>query len=236
LAALLDAKEGLPIRDDAVKNPLGGKMMNVISRLRKKTACIASSPRNVAASRYGRGFTRFAANNIFVRLCVRQEGSSVVETALVIVFIMTPLLLGIFSLCMALVAYQQLNYAVLTATQKVSAGRGIISDPCATIAASITAQLSSWNPNGFTYTVTITSTADGTNTVSTYGPYTGTALATCTGSATTSGNGNYSLTNAIGDANGNPISVNVSYTYNWFPLFGKNRSGTLKAEETMLVS
>lgn len=208
--------------------------MNFLICLRKRIVSVTSGPRIIAASRRGR--TRLAVSRHFARLVLREEGSSVLETALVISILMMPVLLGVFSICMALVAYQQLGYAVMTAAQTVASGRGIITDPCATVAKGVTGQLSHWTASNFTYTITITSTVNSTNTVSTYGPYTGTTAATCTGSASTSGNGNYSLTNAQGGANGNPIQVNVSYKYTWFPLFGKAISGTLSSQETLLVS
>ena len=211
-------------------------MMNILSRLRTRTVSVTSGPRKVAASRYGHGDIRLAASRILTRLCTGQDGSSLVETALVIFILMTPVLLGVFSVCMALVSYQQLNYAVMTATQTVAAGRNIITDPCKTVASSITSQLSGWTAANFTYTVTITTTVDGVSSPYSSGAMAGTTAATCGGSSTSSGNGNYALTNAIGGANGNPVQVNVSYTYKWFPLFGKAISGTLKAQETLLVS
>jgi len=155
-----------------------------------------------------------------------SEGSTLFETAISSIFMCT-VLLGIFSVAMALVSYQQLGYATMSATQILAAGRGVLSDPCKTAANQITASLPRWNPASFTYTVTITSTVSLVNSTTVYGPYAGTSAATCTAAATT-------LTNAIGDTNGNPVTLNVTYTYNWFPIL-KNITGTLATEFTMLV-
>jgi hypothetical protein len=140
---------------------------------------------------------------------------------------MISVLLGLFSVCMALVAYQQLGYATMRATQDLAAGRGIYSDPCAQAASDITASLGSWNKTLFTYTVNITSTSSGVDTNNKYGPYTGTTAATCTAGGT-------SLTNATGGTNGNPVTLHVTFTYTWFPIL-RNITGTLATEDTMLV-
>jgi Flp pilus assembly protein TadG len=162
-------------------------------------------------------------------LLLDTNGNTPVETALVIVVIFIPLVIGLFSCSMALVSYQQLGYATITATQTLAEGRGILTDPCKTAASIVTSHLSTWNQANFTYTVTITSTVDAVNTTTSYGPYTGTVNATCPTAAT-------SLTNAIGDSNGNPVTLHMTYSYTWFPIFGKKITGNLAAEDTMLVS
>jgi hypothetical protein len=152
-----------------------------------------------------------------------------VENVLVIFFLLTPTLLGIFSVSMALVSYQQLGNATMVATQTVAAGRGIITDPCARIASTVTTMLPGWNPFHFTYTISILSTSNGTNTLNTYGPYTGSTAATCTAGGT-------ALTGATGSTNGNPLTVQISYQYNWFPIFGKATLGTLKQQASLFVN
>jgi len=200
-------------------------MMSILFRLRSRFATVASGPRIVTAS----GSERAGACSIAGRLRTLlrdSEGSTLFETAVSSLF-MTTVLLGLFSVSMALVAYQQLGYATMTATQTLAAGRGVLADPCKTAATQITNLLPTWTPTNFTYTVTITSTVSLVNTTTTYGPYTGTAAATCTSAATT-------LTNATGDTNGNPVTLHMTYSYNWFPILRKI-NGTLATEFTMLV-
>jgi hypothetical protein len=151
-----------------------------------------------------------------------------VETVLVIFILLLPILLGTFSVAMALISYQQLGYATMRATQHLAYGRGILTDPCATAATEVTSSLPAWTPSKFTYTVTITSTSNLVDTTTSYGPYTGTAAATCTAAATT-------LTNATKGTNGNPVTVHITYVYNWFPIFGNRIAGTLATEFSMLV-
>jgi len=207
--------------------------MTILCRLRSRSKAVAPRSRTVTL----RSVTAPMSDRAEIRsikgrlrtLLLDRSGSTAVESALVTLFIFTPLVLGLFSCAMALVAYQQLGYATMTATQTLAAGRGVMSDPCKSAANSITSQLSNWSPNNFTYTVTITSTVDAVNTTTSYGPYTGTANATCTAASTT-------LTNAIGDTNGNPVTLHVTYSYSWFPIFGSKITGNLAAEDTMLVS
>jgi hypothetical protein len=137
---------------------------------------------------------------------------------------MATLLLLVFSIAMGLVAYQQLGYAVMRATQHLAYGRGIITDPCATAASDVMASLPAWTPGNFTYSITITST-DPNSGADSVNPYTG---ATCTSAAA-------SLTNATGGINANPVNLNVTYIYNWFPIFGSRTTGLLASENTMLV-
>jgi Flp pilus assembly protein TadG len=158
-----------------------------------------------------------------------SDGQTLVETAFAS-FFMISVLLGLFSVTMALVAYQQLGYATMRATQHVAYGRSILTDPCATAASDITASLSSWNPSNFTFTLNITGTSSGSDTVYTYGPTTGAALFSCTAAGGTTG----TLAYATGGANGNPVSLHVTYAYTWFPII-KNITGTLAAEDTMLA-
>jgi len=199
--------------------------MSILCRLRNRSAVAAPWSRTVAAS---------GSKNVQVSSVASQlrtllhdtDGSTLVETS-ISSFFMISVLLGLFSISMALVAYQQLGYATMSATQILAAGRGVLSDPCKTAATQISSSLPAWNPALFTYTVTITSTVNSVDTTTPYGPFTGTSAATCTAAATT-------LTNATGGTNGNPVSLNVTYTYNWFPIL-KNIAGTLASEDTMLV-
>jgi Flp pilus assembly protein TadG len=207
-------------------NSFWGMIMSILYRLRSRSAAVTPGLRNVTASGSEHGNTSPIANRLRILLCDNQ-GAAILESAIAS-FLMIPLLLGTFSVCMALVAYQQLGYTTMTATQTLAEGRGILTDPCATAASKITSMLPQWNAANITYTVTITSTVNAVSTTTPYGPYTGTAAATCTAAATT-------LTNAIGDTNGNPVTLHTSYAYPWFPYWGKKITGTLATEFTMLV-
>jgi len=201
--------------------------MTILCRLRSSSEIITLGLQNVTASANERVKARSTARRLRA-LFTDTEGQSAVESALVIFLVFTPMIIGLFSCILALISYQQLGYATMNATQTLAAGRGVLTDPCKTAATVIAGFLPTWTPANFTYTVTITSTVDAVNSTTSYGPYSGSSAATCTSAATT-------LTNAIGDSNGNPVTLHMSYTYNWFPLFGRKITGTLVAEDTMLV-
>lgn len=200
--------------------------MSILYRLRARFAGVALGLRKVAVSGSEPLKTRFNARRLRALLC-DSEGSTLFETAISSIFMATLLLL-IFSIAMGLIAYQQLGYSVMRTTQTLAYGRGILTDPCKTAASLIAANLTTWTPNNFTYQIDITTTVNSVDSVATYGPYTGQSAATCTAGAT-------SLTNATAGANGNPLILHVTYTYNWFPIFGEHLTGTLASEDTMLV-
>lgn len=202
--------------------------MTILYRLRSRSKAVTPGLRNVTASAGGHVQTRSLKGRLRA-LIFDSEGQSAVESALVIFIVFAPMVLGLFSCVLAMISYEQLGYATMNATQTLAAGRGVMTDPCKSAASVVTGFLPNWGAANFTYTVTITSTVDAVNTTTTYGPYVGTSAATCTAAATT-------LTNAIGDTNGNPVTLHMSYTYTWFPMFGKKLTGTLVAEDTMLVS
>lgn len=193
--------------------------MSILCRLHGGSLAVAPGLRKVTAS-VGERVVACSVASRLRSLLHDSDGNTLFETAIASIFMCT-VLLGIFSISMALIAYQQLGYATMRATQDLANGRGIITDPCATAAADITASLPAWTTTNFTYTVTITSTVaqvDSTNS------FTGT---TCTSAAT-------DLTNATLGTHGNPVILHVTYAYNWFPIL-RNISGTLAAETTMLV-
>jgi Flp pilus assembly protein TadG len=199
--------------------------MTIRGCLRSRNTARVSGLRSAVESDTGRVETR----SIWRRLRADEEGSTMVETILVIFFLLTPILLGLFSVTVALISYQQLGNATMVATQTVAAGRGIITDPCARVANTVTNMLPNWNPSNLTYTISILSTSATVNTLNTYGPYTGTLAATCTAGGT-------ALTNAAGNTNGNPVTVQIAYRYNCFPIFGKGIQGTLKQQASLFVN
>jgi Flp pilus assembly protein TadG len=157
-----------------------------------------------------------------------ERGSQLVEFAFVAPILLV-LLTGMASFAMALYKYQQLGYATSTAAQGVGDQYGLLADPCAQIVTDVTASLPSpaWTAGNFTYTLYIT---DKSNVSHQYGPTTGSGFS-CT-PATTVWAQNY------------PMTIQVSYAYNWFPIMNWTRwgstntfvpTGSLSVSESVLV-
>ncbi|MGA7342021.1 MAG: TadE family protein [Terracidiphilus sp.] len=156
-------------------------------------------------------------------VCSEEEGTQLVELALVAP-IMVLMLTGLASFAMALYSYQQLGYATSSAAQQVGAEQGLITDPCATIESDVTTALPGWSPAKFTYTAVIT---DSGGSAHTFGPTTGSS---------------FSCTSGAGDmALNEPMTLSVSYAYNWFSIFTWRPdneftpSGSLSVSEAVLV-
>lgn len=147
----------------------------------------------------------------------REEGTSLVEFAIVLPLFMT-VLTGSASFSMALYSFQQLANATSTAAQQLGAEQGLITDPCATAVTTVTAALPTWTASKLTYTVTIT---DSSGTAHTYGPTAGSTFS-CTAGATNM-------------AANEPVTVQVSYAYTWFPILAYSPSSSLTASETALM-
>jgi Flp pilus assembly protein TadG len=153
----------------------------------------------------------------------REEGNALVELAFVAPLMMI-MLTGLASFAMALYSYQQLGYAVASASQQVGAEQGLITDPCATLESDITTALPGWTVSKFTFSATIT---DSSGTAHSFGP--------------TAGSG-FSCTAGAGDmALNEPMAVTVSYAYSWFSIltWRPNNtftpSGSLSVTESVLV-
>src|SRR5580658_4966216 len=160
-----------------------------------------------------------------IRLLIfgREEGNALVELAFVAPIMML-MLTGLASFAMALYSYQQLGYAVASASQQVGAEQGLITDPCATLESDITTALPGWTVSKFTFSATIT---DSSGTAHSFGP--------------TAGSG-FSCTAGAGDmALNEPMAVTVSYAYSWFSIltWRPNNtftpSGSLSVTESVLV-
>lgn len=150
------------------------------------------------------------------RLRGGEQGAALVEMALISPLLFT-VLLGMYSLTMALYNYEQLTYSAFNAAQDVGAGRKVLPDPCARVASDIPEGLPTWSAAKFTYTLTIT---DSTGTAHQYGP-TGSTFSCTAGAALMAAN--------------EPIKVGVSYTYTWIPAYLLNLSGNLATTETVLT-
>jgi Flp pilus assembly protein TadG len=188
--------------------------MKIPGRPLRRTTDPVRSRTRAAASRTAHQPTR--AQRILASLRRCEQGQSIIEFALIMPLLAT-VLFSMYSLTMALYRYQQLSYAAFTAAQQVGAGRGLLADPCATVASTVPAALPSWTVSKFTYTVTITNTS-GSATL--YGPA-GSSFSCTAGAALMSQN--------------QPITVGVSYQYSWIPAYLLKMSGNLSTTETVLV-
>lgn len=150
-----------------------------------------------------------------------QEGGSLVEFAVVLPLMMT-VIMGAASFSMGLYSIQQLANATATAAQQLGAETGTITDPCATTATTVISALPNWTTSKLSFTLKITNTSGTVNTYasgSTYG--TGTAFS-CTGGASQM-------------APNEPVVVQVTYAYTWFPILDFSPSSSLTATEAALM-
>ncbi|MGA3047606.1 MAG: TadE family protein [Terracidiphilus sp.] len=204
--------------------------MKIFSCMRSKIVAPTSTSQVHAGPLSSSRKSRFKRSRIFNRCIADQEGSTIVETALVMSFILIPTLLGIFSVCMALFTYERVGYAAFAAAQTVGASRGIISDPCAQVVTSVKTVLPTYAQNNFTYKMFITQkNADNSTTQMPFGPMTGAGFS-CSGMST--GQGGYVLNSAQFE----PVTVQISYSYSWFGIISKGIKGTLFLSQSVLVS
>lgn len=146
-----------------------------------------------------------------------EEGASLVEFAVTLPLMIT-VLTGAASFCMALYSLQQLGNATSTAAQLLAAEQGLITDPCATTVTTITASLPNWTTSKLTYTLTITDSSD---TAHTFGPTAGSTFSCTSGAADMAAN--------------EPVTVNVSYAYTWFPILDFSPTSPISSTEAALM-
>jgi Flp pilus assembly protein TadG len=191
--------------------------MQIPGGWRRCTTKLAHGLTRAAVSRTVRLVPRSRAQRVRAFLCRGEEAQSIIEFALIMPLLAT-ILFSMYSLTMALYSYQQLSYAAFTAAQQAGAGRGLLKDPCNTVATTIPAALPSWTASKFTYTLTIT---DSSGSGHLYGPTTGSSFSCTAGAAEMSQN--------------EPLKVGVSYQYSWIPAYLLNLSGNLSTTETVLT-
>jgi hypothetical protein len=204
--------------------------MKILNRMRNKTIAPNSASHAAAEPANGRAESRSKRSRLIARFIANEEGQSIIETSLVMFFILVPTLLGIFSVTMALYTFQRISYAAFASAQVLGQSRGLIADPCAQVVTSVHTVLPGFPAGNFTYTVLITQNVNNVPTVEKFVSTSGTAF-TCSGT-TSSGQGGYALNNAAQQ----PVMVEIGYAYNWFPLFGRRLSGTLGTRQAVLVS
>lgn len=192
----------------------------------------ASMLHRLPRKRSARVETRSSQGWILALLHSDCSGGALVEAA-VFMPVYLILLTGMVATVMALSTYQKVDYATFVAAEAIGTGRNNLknADPCASVVAAVTGGLPNLTAANFTYTVWITQTVSGVTSVQKYGPTTGSSFS-CTGSSTTAGNGWFALSNA----GGQPVTVQVSYAYNWLPIFWNKLSGNLTTIESAFVS
>jgi len=148
----------------------------------------------------------------------REEGSQLVEMAMVAPILLV-ILTGMASFGMALYTQQQLGLAAANSVQAVATGASYITNPCSTAEADAVSGLpSNWSVASINFTLTITMVSSGTTTTKTE-TWSGTSYPNdC---ATTGLN---DLTSTA--AQFQPLTLQVSYPYNWFSIFTWARSGS----------
>jgi hypothetical protein len=175
-------------------------------------------------------------HRILELICSDSSGSALVELAFALPVYLI-LITGMVSTVMALYSYQQLAFATFAASEAVGANRGKLvgDDMCALAGTQIVSSLPAWTTSDMTMDIWITQNVGGTPTKMHYGPlYPGstTSPPSCKGDPSQSGNGSYVWNNAAGE----PVTVRVSYTYSWFPIYSNAiTTGPLVAAETSYV-
>jgi Flp pilus assembly protein TadG len=184
-------------------------MMKILSHLRIRVLAAASGRVSAEA--------RFIGNRLRSGLGIGDQGQALVEAAIVLP-LMLMLLVGMFSVGVAMIQYEMLGEATFAGSQQFQNGRGILTDPCASAATAVTAALPNWVAANITYSATIT---DNTGTAQT--------IPASTGSFSCISGSNY-LTQY------EPATFTVSYPYTWIPIYGmKLGTGALTRSQTVLV-
>ena len=183
--------------------------MKIMSDLRVRILAAASGRASAEALSIG--------DRLHSGLRFGDKGQALVEIALVMPLLLM-LLVGMFSVGVAMIQYEMLGEATFAGSQQFQNGRGILTDPCASAAAAVTAALPNWVAANITYSASIT---DDTGTAQT--------IAASTGSFSCSGGSDY-LTQY------EPATLTVSYPYTWIPIYGvKLGTGSLTRSQTVLV-
>jgi Flp pilus assembly protein TadG len=138
---------------------------------------------------------------------VQEEGSQLVEMA-VVAPILLVILTGMASFGMALYSQQQLGLAAANAVQAIATGTSLITDPCKTAATDVAQSLPQWTAANISYTLTI------------YTKSTSSVTASGTGSGFTCTADSADLTTF------QPVTLKVTYPYNWFPIFQWTKYGS----------
>jgi len=151
-----------------------------------------------------------------------EGGTALVELAITLP-IMLMLLTGAASFALALYSMQQLGYATAGAAQAEAAAQGVTSNPCTDIVTYITTSLPNWTATKFSYSISV---KDSSGTAHLFPTTAGTMDS---GTAFTCS----SLASDLGP--GEPVTVTVSYSYTWLPIYGFSPSSALTSTNTEMA-
>jgi Flp pilus assembly protein TadG len=200
--------------------------MKIPNRTCGQTKMVARGLKCAAAPDSARVDSRSIGSRVRGFLRSGGEGAAIVEMALVAPIFMI-LLTGMFSLSMALYNYQKLGFATFTGAQQLAVSRGEYTDPCYQAAQFINAALPGWTPSQLTITMYISSASGSSYTTT---PYTFSGNVASGSGCTAAGTGG-----AAQMAKNEPATVQLSYAYNWLPIWGLKLSGNLVTASTVLV-
>jgi Flp pilus assembly protein TadG len=205
----------------------GGKMKKMLIGLPPQASVFTRDSIRTRASEKALLESGSIAKRLRARIRKNEEGGSLVETALVLPILLS-IMLGMFSLTMALYTYQQLGYATFAAAEQLGFSRGLYTDPCYQATQTLMTSLQGYTASKLSITMTISNSA-GTATV--YGPFTG---AVANGSGCTAAGTGGAATSQMGQ--NQPATVNVNYSYTWIPMWLLNLSGSLVTQQTALIN
>ena len=141
--------------------------MKMLEGLRRQRPMLARDIKRAGASKSPRGSTRSISGRIR-SLQSGEEGQAIVETTVCLVFIVLPLVFGLFMFGLYIAYYQDLTQAVGAAGVRVGSDRGVSSDPCADALATIQGT-SPLNLTASNLTLTVTYAQPGSSSFTTLG-------------------------------------------------------------------
>jgi Flp pilus assembly protein TadG len=200
------------------------KTMKIINGMRQQAAVVTRGLNPAAAYGSVRAKAQYPGCRVRAFFRSHAEGSALVETAMVLPILMS-VMLGMFSLTMALYTYQKLGYATFAGAQELGESRGLYSDPCYEAAQTIVTGLPGFTASKLTITMTITGSSGST-------AYTFAGNVASGSGCTAAGTGGSTGTQLLANE---PATVTVSYAYTWIPMWAVRYSGPLATSETVLV-
>jgi len=153
-----------------------------------------------------------------------NEGGALIEFAVALPLLMT-VLTGAASFTMAFYSLQQLENAVSGAVQAIAAQQGTLSDPCETAQTLVEAAIPTWTTSKLSFSMNITNSGGTVDNYPSSGMTSGSSTFSCTAGSTTSS----------GLSPGEPVTLNVQYTYTWIPVLAFSPSSALTASETAMA-
>jgi Flp pilus assembly protein TadG len=155
-----------------------------------------------------------------------EEGGSLVEFAILLPVFFVILAMAA-SLTLTFYNMQQLAGAASNAVEQVAAQQGVTPDPCNLAMTTVQATLPSFNTANISYSLTVTNSS-------------GTGTTNSTSSTGTGNNSNtgFSCTTAAAEsvfAAEEPVTLKLSYQYNWLPLPNFSILGAVPTSLTLTV-